>query len=134
MDNEQTGRYWMIVAGVALIAGGLLGFVPGNPIASSDPNALLRVNALHNVVHLATGILALAIGYGTRGAALANGMLGFGALYAVIAILLIADPTFFGLFADAPANAADHLLHVAIAVVSLGLGYMLRDRLPTAAR
>jgi hypothetical protein len=118
----------MIVAGVALLAGGLLGFVSGNPIASADPNALLRVNAAHNVVHILTGLLALGIGFGLRGEALANATIGFGVLYALVFVLLLIDPTMFGLFADAPANAADHVLHLAIAVVSIAVGYMARQR------
>ena len=135
MDNERIGRNWMLFSGVALLGAGLLGFVPGNPIASADPNALFRVNAIHNVVHLATGALALWIGAGMRGTALANGLLGFGALYAVVALLLIVDPTMFGLFADAPANAADHVLHAALAIVSLALGWMLRSvTTPSLAR
>jgi hypothetical protein len=40
----------------------------------------------------------------------------------------VVDPTLFGLFADAPANVADHVLHLAIAVVSIGVGYMARER------
>jgi hypothetical protein len=134
MENERLGRYWMVFAGVSLIGAGLLGFVPGNPIASADANALFRVNAIHNVVHLATGALALWIGLGTRGVTLANGLMGFGVLYAVVALLLVVDPTFFGLFADAPANAADHVLHAALAVVSIGLGWMLRSERPVTAR
>lgn len=127
MENERIGRSWMLFAGVALVGAGLLGFIPGNPIASSDENALFRVNALHNIVHLGTGALALWIGFGTRGLNLANGLLGFGALYAVVAVLLVVDPTMFGLFRDAPANTADHVLHAALAVVSLALGWMLRS-------
>ncbi|HYH92698.1 MAG TPA: DUF4383 domain-containing protein [Candidatus Saccharimonadales bacterium] len=128
MDNEQLGRYWMIFAGVALVGAGLLGFVSGNPIASQDPAAIFRVNAAHNVVHLLTGAIALGIGFGTRGMDLANGLIGFGALYALVAVLLLIDPALFGLFADAPSNAGDMVLHVALAVVSLALGYMLRQR------
>ena len=128
MDNEQLGRSWMTFAGVALIGAGLIGFLPGNPIASESESALFRVNAVHNVVHLLTGGLALAIGLGTRGMNLANGLIGFGVLYALVAVLLIVDPTLFGLFADAPANAADHVLHAALAIVSIALGYMLRQR------
>jgi hypothetical protein len=128
MDNEQLGRSWMTFAGVALIGAGLIGFLSGNPIASESESALFRVNAVHNVVHLLTGGLALAIGLGTRGVNLANGLIGFGVLYALVAVLLIVDPTLFGLFADAPANAADHVLHAALAIVSIALGYMLRQR------
>lgn len=127
-NNEQLGKYWMIFAGVSLVGAGLLGFVAGNPIASADPAAIFQVNAAHNVVHLLTGAIALAIGFGTRGLNLANGLIGFGALYALVAVLLLIDPALFGLFADVPSNAGDMVLHVALAVISLALGYMLRQR------
>jgi hypothetical protein len=128
VDNVTTARYWMIVVGVALLGAGLLGFVAGNPIASSDPNAIFRVNAAHNVVHIISGLLALGIGYGLRGETLANATIGFGVLYALVFALLVIDPSLFGLFGDAPANAADHVLHLAIAVVSVAVGYMARER------
>lgn len=134
MENLRIARSWMIVAGIALLGAGLLGFVAGNPIASEDPSAVFRVNAIHNVVHLITGALALAIAFGTRDEALANGTIGFGVLYAVVAVLLILDPTMFGLFQDAPTNAGDHALHAALAVVSIALGVMARNRAATTAR
>ena len=134
MDNERIGRSWMVFAGLSLIGAGLLGFVPGNPIASEDAKALFRVNEIHNIVHLATGALALWIGLGTRGLTLANGLIGYGVLYAVVAVLLIVDPTMFGLFADAPTNTADHVLHAALAIVSIALGWMLRSERDIAAR
>ena len=112
----------------------MLGFVTGNPIASADPNALLRVNAAHNAVHIVTGLIALGIGFGLRGETLANATIGFGVLYALVFVLLVIDPTMFGLFADAPANGADHVLHLAIAVVSIAVGYMARDRTVTPAQ
>src|SRR5690349_21194479 len=43
-DNLRLARTWMIVAGIALLGAGLIGFIPGNPIASADPDALFRVN------------------------------------------------------------------------------------------
>jgi len=130
MENERIARYWMILAGIALLGAGAIGFIPGNPIASSDPNAIFSVNAAHNVVHLVTGLLALRIGLGLRGLDLANGTIGFGVLYLIVAVLLLAEPTGFGLLNDAPANGADHVLHFGLAVVSLALGYMARQRLP----
>jgi hypothetical protein len=128
VDNAQIARYWMIVVGVALLAGGLLGFIAGNPIASSDPAALLRVNTTHNLVHIVTGLVALGIGWALRGEALANATIGFGALYALVFVLVLVDPTLFGLFSSAPANAADHVLHLAVAIVTLAIGYMARQR------
>ena len=134
MDNRDLTRYWMIVAGIALVGAGALGFVPGNPIASEDPDALFRVNAIHNVIHIVTGLLALGIGLGMRGADLARGAIAFGALYAVVTLLLLVDPTLFGLFEDVPANTADHVLHAALAVVSIALGYMALERREAVAR
>lgn len=134
MDNERTGRYWMILAGASLVVAGILGFIPGNPIASSDPNALFRVNALHNIIHLATGAAAIWLGYSTRGLTLANGMIAYGVLYAAVLVLLIVDPTLFGLFSDAPANVLDHVLHAGLAVVSIALGWMIRSAAPMTAR
>ena len=133
MDNERLGRWWMVFAGASLVGAGLLGFVPGNPIASSDPNALFRVNALHNVIHLATGLIALWLGLRTRGSTLASGMIGYGALYGLVAIVLAIDPALFGLFADAPANVFDQVLHAGLAIVSIGLGWMLRSAGPSVA-
>ena len=130
MENERLDRYWMLIAGIALLAAGLVGFVPGNPLASSDPDALFRVNAAHNLVHIVTGAIALWIGVGLRGIDLANATIGFGVVYAVITVLLLVDPTMFGLFSDAPANTADHVLHAALAVVSIALGYMARQVAP----
>jgi hypothetical protein len=132
-SNEQIARTWMIAAGIALLGAGLIGFIPNNPIASSDPGALFRVNAVHNIVHLITGALALGIGLGLRGRDLANATIGFGVLYLLVAVLLIVDPTMFGLFSDAPANGLDHALHAALAIVSLALGYMARQRVDSRA-
>jgi hypothetical protein len=127
MENERLTRYWMIAAGISLVGAGLIGFLSGNPIASDDAGALFRVNAAHNLVHLATGALAIWIGTALRGVDLANATIGYGVLYAVIAVLLVVDPTMFGIFSDAPANIADHVLHAALAVVSIALGYMTRQ-------
>lgn len=133
-DNQRLTRYWMLIAGVVLVVAGLLGFVAGNPIASSDPNALFRVNTLHNVIHIATGLLALYIGYAARGRMLADWTIGFGVLYAVVTLLLLVDPTLFGLFSDAPASIADQVLHAVLAIVSIALGYMARSEQPAVAR
>jgi uncharacterized membrane protein HdeD (DUF308 family) len=134
MSNEGLARGWMTLAGVLLIGAGLLGFISGNPIASESPDALFRVNAAHNIVHLLTGAIALWIGLGTRGVDTANWTIGFGVLYALVTVLLLVDPTMFGLFADAPSNTADHVLHAALALVSLALGYMARGRTVGAER
>ena len=132
MDNARLTQTWMLVVGIALVGAGIIGFI-ANPIASEDPSALFQVNAVHNVVHLVTGALALWIALATQGSMQAAATIAFGVLYAAVGIVLVIDPTLFGLLSSAPANALDHVLHAAVAIVSIGLGLMARDRTPSLA-
>ena len=132
MRSGNLVQGWMALAGIVLVAVGLLGFID-NPLVGGAENALVRTNAVHNIVHLATGLLALYIAFGLRGETQANGAIGFGVLYVVIFLALIVSPTLFGLFADAPARANEHVIHAALAIVSLGVGYLARGRVVAAA-
>lgn len=123
MRNGGMAQMWMALAGIVLVAVGVLGFV-NNPIVGGA-DALIPTGALHNAVHLGTGLLALFIAFGLRGRDQINGTIGFGVLYVVIFAGVLVSPTFFGLF-EYPANAILHLIHAALAVVSLALGYMAR--------
>ena len=59
-------------------------------------------------------------------------MIGFGALYAVIFVLVLPSPSLSGLCADASANPPSQVLHAALAVTSLALGYVAKGH--TAGR
>lgn len=126
MSNTDLARYWIIIAGIVLVVVGLLGFVE-NPIVYEE-NAAFTTGAVHNIVHLGSGLLALAIGFGLRGLDLANGVLGFGVLYLAVFVLVLASPDLFGLF-EVSANAGLHVIHAALAVVSLAAGYLARNEM-----
>ena len=132
MRNGNLVQGWMALAGIVLVAVGVLGFI-NNPLVGAAPDALVRTNTVHNIVHLATGLIALYIAFGLRGEAQANGAIGFGVLYVVIFLALIVSPELFGLFADAPARPNEHLIHAALAIVSLAVGYMARNRSATTS-
>jgi hypothetical protein len=117
---------WAAVVGVVLVVVGLLGFID-NPIVGKNPNALVATNELHNIVHLATGLLALYIAFGLRGAAQANWLIGFGILYAVIFVAVVISPNLFGLFGEYRSELNEHIIHGAVAVISLGVGWMGRS-------
>ena len=125
-NNTSLAQPWMTLAGIVLVAVGVLGFI-SNPIVGTSSNALLPTDTLHNIIHLVTGLLALYIAFGLRGDTQANATLGFGVLYAVIFVAVFASPNFFGLF-SVPANTALHVIHAALAVVSLAIGWMARNR------
>ena len=132
MSNSNTAGMWATLAGIVLVAAGLLGFLNTSLVGSSS-GALLATDNIHNIVHLVTGLIALYIAFGMKGAQQANAVLGFGILYVVILVAVLLSPNLFGIF-SVPANAPIHVVHAAVAVVSLAVGYMARSTSTAMAR
>lgn len=113
--------------GFVFLAVGVLGFIP-NPIVGAD--ALFEANALHNIVHLLSGLLALGAGYTSE----ANSKIynvGFGAVYALVTLLGFIG---VGFVVDLLAlNTADNVLHLLITVALLGAGLTLETGEPARA-
>jgi Domain of unknown function (DUF4383) len=132
MSNTNTAMGWATLAGIVLVAAGLLGFLNTSIVGSAD-NALVRTDNIHNIVHLVTGLIALYVAFGLKGEQQVNGVIGFGILYVIIFVAVLVSPTLFGIFSVA-ANAPIHLIHAAVAVVSLAVGYMARSSSSAMAR
>ena len=128
MGRDSLTQTWMALAGIVLLVVGALGFIQ-NPIVYSR-DALLLTDSVHNIVHIATGLLALYIAFGMRGEQQINATIGFGILYVVIFAAVLISPTLFGIFSVA-ASTPLHVIHAALAVVSLGVGYMARNAAAT---
>lgn len=128
MDSVKS---WSALAGIVLVAVGLIGFLD-TPLVGAASGALVPTDALHTVVHLATGVLALGIAFGLSGRTQVDALLGFGILYVVIFLAVLVSPTLFGLF-SVPANAVIHLIHAALAAVSLAIAWMARSAQPVRA-
>jgi hypothetical protein len=126
MGASDTARWYAIVVGVVLVLVGLLGFISNPIVGDPQNNPLFVTGMVHNLVHIVTGALALYIGYGLTGVNRANGLIGFGVLYAVILVLTLVDPDMFGLL-NYPVNTMDHVLHAVLAVASLGIGWWARN-------
>jgi len=124
MRTTNIAQGWMALVGLVLLAAGLVGFL-NTPLAGSSANALLATDTVHNVVHLLTGLLALGIAFGLKGETQVNAVIGFGVLYAFIFVAVLVSPTLFGLFSVA-ANAPIHVIHAAVALVSIAVGLMAR--------
>lgn len=105
---------------IVMIILGILGYVP----AVAPDNLLFgvfEVGPVHNAVHIATGAIALIVGFTTERAA--RGMFQFvGIVYAIVAIagFFAGDDALLGIMA---VNFADHILHVIIALLALGIGF-----------
>ena len=108
------------VFGFVFLAIGILGFVPG---ITTDGHLLgiFHVNAIHNIIHLASGAVALWAGY-TSASASRTYFQVFGVVYALVTVLgfMTGDGEILGLVAN---NMADNLLHVLIAGSALVLGF-----------
>jgi hypothetical protein len=110
------------IFGIAFIVAGVLGFIPGITTADGYLLGLFHVDATHNIVHILSGAVALAAASrGERGAQLYFQI--FGVVYAVIAVLGI----FYGarpVLGFLTNNAANVVLHFAIAAVALYFGFV----------
>jgi len=122
-------RGWMTLAGIVLVAVGLLGFLD-NPLVGKASGALIPTDNTHNIVHLFTGLLALYIAFRLRGQNQVSATIGFGILYVVIFLAVLISPNLFGFF-DVPATAIVHVINATLAVVSLGVGYLARNSAPS---
>ena len=115
--------------GVVLILAGIAGYVP----ALTPEGKLLgifAVNGPHNLVHIATGAIALAIALASPGH-MGTFFKVFGVVYALVAVLgfFAGDQPLLGIIAH---NMADMWLHIAVAAVSLWLGFGVRDTVVAA--
>jgi len=107
--------------GVVFLLVGILGFVPA---VTKDQMLLgiFHVNGAHNVVHLLSGAVALFCGMSSGNASRMYFRI-FGVVYAAVAVMgfMMGDTLLLGLISN---NTAVTWLHVAIAAVSLLLGFM----------
>jgi hypothetical protein len=115
---------------------GILGFIPGITtnfegleLAGPESEALLlgvfQVSILHNVIHLAFGLMGMAAATTIRGARLF--LVGGGALYGVLWVYgLVVDLDSAANFV--PLNTADNWLHLFLAVAMIGTGLALSTR------
>jgi hypothetical protein len=123
-DGRHTGRtpaqWYCLLAGAALLLAGLAGFIAdatfdvGNNIDGGDL-IVFEVNGWHNIVHILSGAVLLAV-FGKRGPAKAVA-LTFGLVYGLVTIIgLIDGEDVLGLI---PVNGPDHVLHLALSLVGI---------------
>jgi hypothetical protein len=141
MKDRSLAQNLAIVFGLAFLAAGILGFIPGVTtnyddlsFAGSDSGAellgLFQVSILHNIVHLLFGVAGLALARTWDGAR--SYLLGSGVIYAVLFVygLLVgggSDANFV------PMNNADDVLHLVLAVGLLGSWWVAARERPRVA-
>ena len=120
-------RKLAIVFGVVFVVVGLGGFIPGLTTTDNEGMKLLlglfMVGTIHNIIHLASGAAALLAS--KSGAYSKLYFQVFGAVYALVTLVgFIQGDTVLGLI---HVNTADNFLHLALAVVILGIGFGVKE-------
>jgi hypothetical protein len=124
--ERSPAQLYALVIGVTLVAAGILGFFynasfdTGDGLERDAVLGILDVNAWHNLVHIATGLLGLAVAAsygGSRGYAL-----GLGAVYLLVALLGFIAGDGEEIFNLIPVNTEDNVLHLLIGIAGVGAG------------
>jgi hypothetical protein len=111
--------------GLAFVLGGVLGFVPG-VVNDGMYFGIFMVNPMHNILHIASGVLFLLASI--AGAGLARLWFRiFGTVYAVIAAagFVVGDGMIFGLISN---NLYDAWGHAGLALTMLLIGLATAGR------
>ena len=123
-DTARTPAQWYcLLAGLSLLLAGILGFVADANFdtgADVDGGSLVgfEVNAIHNIVHIASGLVLLAA-FPKRSSARIVAI-AFGVVYGLVTIIgLIDGDSIFGLLAI---NAADNVLHIVLSLAGIAAG------------
>ena len=128
-DRAKTPAQWYcLLAGLSLLLAGILGFFvdagfdTGNGV-DGDSLIVFEVNGIHNLVHIASGLVLLAASRTRRSARAVA--IGFGLVYGLVALIGIIDGSdVIGLI---PVNGADNALHVALALLGIIAGVISRN-------
>jgi hypothetical protein len=126
MQGRSPAQVYALVIGVVLVAAGVLGFFYESSFSTGDDAKadkvldILAVNGWHNVVHIASGVVGLAVMGSYANARLYA--LGFGVVYVALGVigLLMDNPDL--LLDFIPLNDEDNVLHLLIGVAGLGAG------------
>jgi Domain of unknown function (DUF4383) len=130
--RKSPAQVYALTFGLALLLAGIVGFFYTADFSTGDATTepgnheeligVFDINGWHNVVHLVSGLIGLALAGSWRGARLFA--YGFGLTYLAVAVwgFVIGDgESIAGLI---PINTADNFLHLAIALLGIMAGLL----------
>ena len=140
MRERTLAQTLAMVFGIAFLATGILGFIPGittnyddMTFAGNESGAellgIFQVSILHNIVHLLFGVAGLALARTWEGAR--TYLLGGGVIYLVLFVYgLLVSSTSDANFV--PVNTADNWLHLLLGLGLLGSWFATARERPAA--
>ena len=126
MAERSPAQLYALIFGITLVGAGIVGFFyeasfsSGNDAARDAVLGILDVNGWHNLVHILSGVIGLAV-VGSYANARLYALL-FGAVYIVVAILGFIYGNGDEIFSIVPVNTEDNVLHALIGIAGIGAG------------
>ena len=126
MAERSPAQLYALIFGVVLVAVGIMGFFYEGSFSTGDgaPRdavlGILDVNGWHNVVHILSGVIGLAVAGSYANARFYA--LCFGLIYIVVAILGFIYGDGDSILGLVPVNTEDNVLHALIGVAGIGAG------------
>jgi len=134
-QNRTPAQLYALVFGAVLLLVGILGFIADASFGSGDDVdgsdfIIFEVNGWHNIVHILSGLLGLALWRRADSARLYA--LVFGATYLVVTVwgFITSDQVLWLVAVD----NADNVLHLLIAVAGIAAGVASPPRKPAQSR
>ena len=126
MAERSPAQLYALIFGITLVGAGIVGFFYEASFSSGDNAArdavfgILDVNGWHNLVHILSGVIGLAV-VGSYANARLYALL-FGAVYIVVAIIGFIYGNGDEIFSIVPVNTEDNVLHALIGIAGIGAG------------
>ncbi len=125
MERRSAAQLYALLFGAVLTGAGIIGFFYEAEFTSDKSVrdavfGLFDINGWHNLVHIATGVLGLAVA-GSYGSARAYAF-GLGAVYIAVAVwgFIVGDGD--SILSIIPVNTEDNVLHLLVGVVGIVAG------------
>ena len=128
--SRTPAQTYALVFGAVLLGAGAIGFLSsgsfGTPGRTGHVLGILEVNGWHNVVHLASGALGLAVSRSRDASRTYAG--AFGATYLAVAVWGLTLGSRGDILSFLPVNLADDVLHLLIALAGILAFLMSKER------
>jgi Domain of unknown function (DUF4383) len=134
MEERSPAQVYALLIGLTLVVAGIAGFFYSASFSTGDGTerdavlGVLDVNGWHNLVHIASGAIGLAVA-GSYGGSRVYA-LGLGVVYLVVAALGFIAGDGEEIFNLIPVNTEDNILHLLIGIAGVGAGLATPAREP----
>lgn len=117
-------RTYAKLVGIVIILIGVVGLLAGEaPLLG-----LVNIEIAEDVVHLLTGGIMAAVGFGVRDTGVVRTVVGvIGVLYLLVGVLGFVAPGLFGLLPAHGYSVVDNLIHLVLGVLGVAVAWAVRD-------